>query len=72
MSQSPVVAPVEAWVKCSKDASFRIWTALSLQQIWKNTNTVHTRSKDTPSAILLHSRKLGEGELGRSSLFIRT
>lgn len=60
INQSPVVAPVEAWVKCSNDASFRILTALSLQQKWQSTNNAHTRRKDALSAILLHANKLEE------------
>ena len=71
INQSPVVAPVEAWVKCSKDASLRIWTALSLQHTWKNTNNVQTRRTDMLSAILLYT-EIWPGGLGKRTFHIRT
>ena len=44
INQSPVVAPVEAWVKCSKDLSSRILTELSHQQNWHTTSWSNVQS----------------------------
>lgn len=67
-SQSPVVAPVDAWVKCSNDWSSRDFRALSPKESWNNIS--NTRQTICPSAILSSTREnleLGKAKLGQQS-----